>query len=316
MSYASWRRRSPTVKERTDAPFGVNLRADQPDAAERADLLIREGVRVASFALAPKPELIARLKDGGVLVVPSIGARAPRREGRRLGRRRGRRPGRRGRRSHRRRSRPACCCPQVVGRRRHPGDRRGRLLRRPRPGRGARLRRRRASRWARASCSRRRARSPTRSSSSTSARRSPTPSSPPRSTACRSGCCAAAWSRGSSATSPARPAGARGPQRRRLPAPLGHQLAGHGPRGPGDEALARAELEPGGDGGQRADALPRRPARRAHRRRRHRQRPGRRPDRRRPQLRRADRADRRRGGRHARRPARGAAHRRTQGSHA
>ncbi len=63
------------VRKLTDAPFGVNLRADAPDAAKRADLLIREGVRVASFALAPKPELIERLKAAGVVVVPSVGAR-------------------------------------------------------------------------------------------------------------------------------------------------------------------------------------------------------------------------------------------------
>ncbi|MFC9974356.1 NAD(P)H-dependent flavin oxidoreductase [Spirillospora sp. NPDC127200] len=63
------------VKERTDAPFGVNLRADASDAGDRIDLLIREGVKVASFALAPKPDLIAKLKDAGVVVVPSVGAR-------------------------------------------------------------------------------------------------------------------------------------------------------------------------------------------------------------------------------------------------
>ncbi|MCO5998129.1 NAD(P)H-dependent flavin oxidoreductase [Actinoallomurus rhizosphaericola] len=63
------------VKERTEAPFGVNLRADAADAAQRIDLLIQEGVRVASFALAPRPELIARLKDAGVVVIPSVGAR-------------------------------------------------------------------------------------------------------------------------------------------------------------------------------------------------------------------------------------------------
>jgi NAD(P)H-dependent flavin oxidoreductase YrpB (nitropropane dioxygenase family) len=63
------------VKERTAAPFGVNLRADAPDADRRAGLLIREGVKVASFALAPKQDLIARLKDAGLVVVPSIGAR-------------------------------------------------------------------------------------------------------------------------------------------------------------------------------------------------------------------------------------------------
>ncbi|MEU4067019.1 nitronate monooxygenase [Streptomyces wedmorensis] len=63
------------VKSRTDAPFGVNLRADAGDAAERVGIIIDEGVKVASFALAPSRELIARLKDAGVVVVPSIGAR-------------------------------------------------------------------------------------------------------------------------------------------------------------------------------------------------------------------------------------------------
>lgn len=63
------------VRSRTDAPFGVNLRADAGDAAERVRIIIEEGVRVASFALAPSRELIARLKDAGVVVIPSIGAR-------------------------------------------------------------------------------------------------------------------------------------------------------------------------------------------------------------------------------------------------
>jgi NAD(P)H-dependent flavin oxidoreductase YrpB (nitropropane dioxygenase family) len=63
------------VRSRTDKPFGVNMRADQPDVAERIDLLAAEKVRLASFAMAPKAELIKRLRDGGVLVVPSIGAR-------------------------------------------------------------------------------------------------------------------------------------------------------------------------------------------------------------------------------------------------
>jgi NAD(P)H-dependent flavin oxidoreductase YrpB (nitropropane dioxygenase family) len=61
--------------QRTKAPFGVNLRSDAPDAADRCALLISEGVRVASFALAPKPELIEQLKAAGVLVIPSVGAR-------------------------------------------------------------------------------------------------------------------------------------------------------------------------------------------------------------------------------------------------
>jgi NAD(P)H-dependent flavin oxidoreductase YrpB (nitropropane dioxygenase family) len=62
------------VKERTDRPFGVNLRADAGDARERCDLLIKHGVKVASFALAPRQELIARLKDHGIVVMPSVGA--------------------------------------------------------------------------------------------------------------------------------------------------------------------------------------------------------------------------------------------------
>src|SRR5947199_5273854 len=51
------------------------MRADQPDVVERVDLLVREGVRVASFAMAPKQDLIRRLQEGGVLVMPSIGAK-------------------------------------------------------------------------------------------------------------------------------------------------------------------------------------------------------------------------------------------------
>jgi NAD(P)H-dependent flavin oxidoreductase YrpB (nitropropane dioxygenase family) len=61
------------VKATTDKPFGINIRADAGDASDRVELLIREGVRVASFALAPKPDLIARLKDSGVVVIPSVG---------------------------------------------------------------------------------------------------------------------------------------------------------------------------------------------------------------------------------------------------
>src|SRR5271165_6689225 len=60
---------------RTDAPFGVNLRADAPDAAERVGLVIAGRVPVASFAQAPKPELIAALKDAGVITIASVGAR-------------------------------------------------------------------------------------------------------------------------------------------------------------------------------------------------------------------------------------------------
>ena len=62
------------VKSATERPFGVNIRADAADAADRVELMIRERVKVASFALAPKPELISRLKDAGSVVIPSVGA--------------------------------------------------------------------------------------------------------------------------------------------------------------------------------------------------------------------------------------------------
>ena len=63
------------VKERTDAPFGVNFRADQPDLAERVAFVVGEGVRLVSFAGAPTKDAVARCHDAGVLVVPTVGAR-------------------------------------------------------------------------------------------------------------------------------------------------------------------------------------------------------------------------------------------------
>jgi NAD(P)H-dependent flavin oxidoreductase YrpB (nitropropane dioxygenase family) len=62
------------VKERTGEPFGVNLRADQADVDGRIDLLVREGVRVASFAQAPGERLVKRLRDAGVVTMPTVGA--------------------------------------------------------------------------------------------------------------------------------------------------------------------------------------------------------------------------------------------------
>ncbi len=63
------------VKERTDAPFGVNFRADQPDLAERVAFVVAEGVRLVSFAGAPTADSVARCHDAGVVVMPTVGAR-------------------------------------------------------------------------------------------------------------------------------------------------------------------------------------------------------------------------------------------------
>ena len=48
------------VKSRTDAPFGVNLRTDSADVAERISLIVEAGVKVASFAQAPRPVTYSR----------------------------------------------------------------------------------------------------------------------------------------------------------------------------------------------------------------------------------------------------------------
>ncbi len=63
------------VKDRTANAFGVNLRTDQPDIGDRIDLLIREQVKVASFAQAPSRDIVAKLKDAGVVTMPTVGAR-------------------------------------------------------------------------------------------------------------------------------------------------------------------------------------------------------------------------------------------------
>lgn len=75
LDYDELSRAIDEVKAATDKPFGVNIRADQADAAKRIDLMISKGVKVASFALAPKQDLIDRCKAGGMAVVCSIGAK-------------------------------------------------------------------------------------------------------------------------------------------------------------------------------------------------------------------------------------------------
>ena len=63
------------VHERTDQPFGVNLRTDAVDIEQRVDHLISAEVKVASFAQAPRPDMVAKLKEAGLVVMPTVGAR-------------------------------------------------------------------------------------------------------------------------------------------------------------------------------------------------------------------------------------------------
>ncbi len=64
-----------SVKEHTDAPFGVNFRPDQPDLDERVRYVAEQGVRLVSFAGAPSKDTVTKLHDAGVLVMPTVGAR-------------------------------------------------------------------------------------------------------------------------------------------------------------------------------------------------------------------------------------------------
>ncbi len=62
------------LKRLTDKPFGVNFLMDAPGADVIADAIIRQGVRAAGYNRAPNAELIAKLKNAGVVCVPTCGA--------------------------------------------------------------------------------------------------------------------------------------------------------------------------------------------------------------------------------------------------
>jgi NAD(P)H-dependent flavin oxidoreductase YrpB (nitropropane dioxygenase family) len=62
------------VRERTAAPFGINFRPDQVEVDGVVDLIVRCGVRVASFGHVPRADLVRRLKDNGVITIATVGA--------------------------------------------------------------------------------------------------------------------------------------------------------------------------------------------------------------------------------------------------
>jgi nitronate monooxygenase len=57
----------------TDRPFGVNFLMDAPGADVIADAIVRHGVRAAGYNRAPDPKRIARLREAGVVCVPTCG---------------------------------------------------------------------------------------------------------------------------------------------------------------------------------------------------------------------------------------------------
>lgn len=63
------------VRAATQEPFGVNLLPNAPDADARIAMIIDRSVQVASFAAAPKPEQVQRLRDAGVITIVTVGAK-------------------------------------------------------------------------------------------------------------------------------------------------------------------------------------------------------------------------------------------------
>jgi NAD(P)H-dependent flavin oxidoreductase YrpB (nitropropane dioxygenase family) len=61
------------VKELTDKPFGVNFHMYQPNAMDIVDLVIRHGVKAVSYSRSPGPDMIRKLKDAGVVCMPTVG---------------------------------------------------------------------------------------------------------------------------------------------------------------------------------------------------------------------------------------------------
>ena len=62
------------VKALTDRPFGVNFHMFQPNAAEVIEAVISHGVRAVSYGRGPDARTIMRLKDAGVICMPTVGA--------------------------------------------------------------------------------------------------------------------------------------------------------------------------------------------------------------------------------------------------
>jgi NAD(P)H-dependent flavin oxidoreductase YrpB (nitropropane dioxygenase family) len=62
------------VKKLTDKPFGVNFLMDAPGADVISEAIIRQGVKAAGYNRAPNKDLITKLKDAGVVCVPTCGA--------------------------------------------------------------------------------------------------------------------------------------------------------------------------------------------------------------------------------------------------
>ncbi|QOF71763.1 nitronate monooxygenase [Aminobacter sp. SR38] len=62
------------IKSKTDRPFGVNFHMFQPNAEEVISGVIKHKVRAVSYGRGPDAKTIKRLKDAGVVCMPTVGA--------------------------------------------------------------------------------------------------------------------------------------------------------------------------------------------------------------------------------------------------
>lgn len=62
------------IKALTDRPFGVNFHMFQPNAEELIAAVIKHRVRAVSYGRGPDAKTIQRLKDAGVICMPTVGA--------------------------------------------------------------------------------------------------------------------------------------------------------------------------------------------------------------------------------------------------
>lgn len=62
------------VKEKTDKPFGVNFHMYTPGAMDIIDICIFHGVKAVSYSRSPAKSMIQKLKDAGIVCIPTVGA--------------------------------------------------------------------------------------------------------------------------------------------------------------------------------------------------------------------------------------------------
>ena len=62
------------IKAKTDQPFGVNFHMYAPGAKEIIDICIKHGVKAVSYSRSPDKASVKKLKDAGIVCIPTVGA--------------------------------------------------------------------------------------------------------------------------------------------------------------------------------------------------------------------------------------------------